>query len=149
LEHLGLPLSPILADIVMQDLELQAIEELNIRFPFYYRYIDDIVLLTPDNMVNDILDTFNSIHNRLQFTLEIEKNRTLNFLDLSLIVSDGIMTLDWYKKDICSGRFLSYILGHPLCHNRYYLWIGGQSDTFITPNFSSKKFGTCDKSTNG
>jgi len=70
---MGSPLSPILADIVMQDLELKAIKELNIRFPFYYRYVDDIVLLTPDNMVDDILNTFNNIHNRLQFTLEKEK----------------------------------------------------------------------------
>jgi len=113
---MGSPLSPILADIVMQDLESQAIMELNIHLPFYYRYVDDIVLLTPENRVNDILDTFNSIHNRLHFTLEKEKNRTLNFLDLSLIVSEGIMILDWYRKDTCSGRFLSYMSGHPLCH---------------------------------
>jgi len=113
---MGSPLSPILADIVMQDLELKAIKELNIRFPFYYRYVDDIVLLTPDNIVDDILNIFNNVHNRLQFTLEKEKNRTLNFLDLSLIVSDGILILDWYKKDTCSGRYLSYISDHPLCH---------------------------------
>jgi len=24
--------------------------------------------------------------------------------------------LDWYKKDTCSGRYLSYMSGHPLCH---------------------------------
>jgi len=113
---MGSPLSPILADIVMQDLELKAINELKIEFPLYYRYVDDIVLLTPDNKVEDILNTFNSIHNRLQFTIEREKNRTLNFLDLTLIISDGIMMLDWYKKDTCSGRYLSYFSGHPLCH---------------------------------
>jgi len=74
---MGSPLSPILADIV-QDLEEKAINKLNIDFPFYYRYIDDILLLTPESTVNIILNTFNSIHNR-QFTVELEKNRSLNF----------------------------------------------------------------------
>jgi len=100
----------------MQDLEAKAINELNIKFPIYYRYVDNIVLLTPNNIVGDIFNTFNSIHSRLQFTLELEKNRALNFLDLTLIISDGTTILDWYKKDTCSGRYLSYISGHPLCH---------------------------------
>jgi len=113
---MGSPLSPILADMVMQDLEVKAINELNIAFPIYYRYVDDIVLLTPNNMVENILNTFNSIHSRLQFTLEREKNGSLNFLDLTLIISEGTMILDWYKKDTSSGRYLSFISGHPLCH---------------------------------
>jgi len=66
-------------------------------------------------MDENILNKFNSIHSRLQFTLEREKNRRLNFLDLTLIILDGIMILDWYKKDTCSGRYLSFISG-PLCH---------------------------------
>jgi len=48
----GYLLSPILADIVMQDLEKKAINILGIDFPFYYRYVDDILLLTPDDKVN-------------------------------------------------------------------------------------------------
>jgi len=56
------------------------------------------------------------VHNRLQFIIELEKNRALNFLDLSLIVIDDTMILDWYQKDTCSGRYLSYFSNHPLCH---------------------------------
>jgi len=70
---IGSPLSPILVDIVMQDLEEKAINNLNIDFPIYYRYVDDILLLTPDSKVNIILNTFNNIHKRLQFTVELEK----------------------------------------------------------------------------
>jgi len=56
------------------------------------------------------------MYNRLQFTIELEKNRVLNFLNLSLIVIDDTMILDWYQKDTCSGRYLSYFSSHPLCH---------------------------------
>jgi len=113
---MGSPLSPTLADIVMQDLESKVINNLNIEFPFYFRYVDDIVLCTPENRLQDIVNTFNNIHPRLQFTFEREENRTINFLDLSLVVSEERLILDWYKKDTCSGRYLSYFSNHPLCH---------------------------------
>jgi len=38
---MGSPLSPIIADIVMQDLEEIAILNLQIHSLFYYRYVDD------------------------------------------------------------------------------------------------------------
>jgi len=39
---LGSPLSPIIADIVLQDLERKALVEFGVEVPFYYRYVDDI-----------------------------------------------------------------------------------------------------------
>jgi len=33
-----------------------------------------------------------------------------------LIVNGETLVLDWYRKDTCSGRYLSYYSGHPLCH---------------------------------
>jgi len=63
-----------------------------------------------------LIITFNKIHDRLQFTLELENKGSLNFLDLSLIVSRDTLVLDWYRKDTYSGRYLSYYSGHFLCH---------------------------------
>jgi len=42
---MGSPLSSIITDIVMQDLERAALETFDFDIPFYYRYIDDIVLV--------------------------------------------------------------------------------------------------------
>jgi len=105
-----------LADIVMQDLEEKALNNLNIDFPIYYRYVDDILMLVPEDKVHNIQNTFNKVHERLQFTVELEKNRTINFLDLSLIVMNNELVIDWYRKETNSGRYLSYFSGHPLCH---------------------------------
>jgi len=55
------PLSPILADIV-QNLEEKAIKSMDIEFPFYYRYIDDIVVLALVDRVDNILNSFNNIY---------------------------------------------------------------------------------------
>lgn len=39
---MGSPLSPILADLVLQDIEILALKEIGIILPFYFRYMDDI-----------------------------------------------------------------------------------------------------------
>jgi len=136
---MGSPLSPILADIVMQDLEEKAIKNLDIDFPLYYRYVDDILLLTPESKVNTILNTFNNIHKRLQFTVELEKNRSINFLDLSLIVKSDELIIDWYRKETNSGRYLSYYSGHSLCHKVGTIYgLVNRAILLSHPNFQEK-----------
>jgi len=81
---MGSPLSPIIADIVMQDLEKKALEGLKKEIPFYYRYVDDILTAIPRQRTTELLDSFNSLHPRMQFTIEIGGNR-LNFLDATII----------------------------------------------------------------
>jgi len=65
---MGSPLSPIIANLVLQDLEERALEKINCNIPFYYRYVDDIVLATLIDQIKKIVNTFNDFHNRLQFT---------------------------------------------------------------------------------
>lgn len=40
---------------------------------FLKRFADDIVTSTPENQVDNILNVFNSYHNKLQVTFELEK----------------------------------------------------------------------------
>ena len=85
---MGSPLSPIITDIVMQDLEEIALKKLSAQPLFYFRYVDDILLALPSDIVNDILNIFNSLHTRLQFTLEVGTNGRLSFLDTILIIDN-------------------------------------------------------------
>lgn len=61
------PLSPIIADIVLQDLEIKALKTLKFIPSFYFRYVDDIILTSPPSLFEHILTIFNSFHSRLQF----------------------------------------------------------------------------------
>jgi hypothetical protein len=74
---MGSPLSPIIADIVMQDLEYKALNSLKLELPFYERYVDDIALAAPTDKIGEILNVFNYYHQRIQFTIEREKDRSL------------------------------------------------------------------------
>jgi len=107
-EMLFVPLSPFIADIVLQDLEEDALNIIGLDLLFYYRYVDDIVLAAPIDKATHILNTFNSFHKRLQFTIEYEKDRTLSFLDLSLSVKK--ILIDWFHKKTFSGRYFLFFL---------------------------------------
>jgi len=113
---MGSPLSPVIADIVMRDLENYCLRKLNFELTLYYRYVDDIILTSPIEKIDLISNTFNTYHERLKFTIELEDNRSLNFLDLRLTISYNTIYIDWFQKKTFSGRFLSFLSNHPMCH---------------------------------
>ena len=57
---MGSPLSPVAADMVMEDLEKKCIDSLPFQVPFYFRYVDDILTAVPINEIDTIKKTFNS-----------------------------------------------------------------------------------------
>lgn len=110
---MGSPLSPVVSDIVLQDLESVSLMKLSFTPDFYFRHVDDIAMATHKTYVNMFLDTFNNYHARLKFTLEVE-GETLNFLDVTTIKEKNFL-IHWYHKPTFSGRYLNYFSYHTLC----------------------------------
>ena len=48
---MGSPISPIIADIVMQDLEENCLSNFDFTIPLYFRYVDDTLILIPNNKI--------------------------------------------------------------------------------------------------
>ena len=115
---MGSTLSPILANIVLQDLKQEIITANNIISSFYFRYVDDIVLVVHKDKVEEILKLFNSYHERLRFTVDFGDENGINFLDVRLMRQEGRIIFDIYKKPTNSGRCLNYFSNHPLVHKR-------------------------------
>jgi len=115
---MGSPLSPIIADIVLQDLEDKALANLKFTPSFYVRYVDDVALCVPSASVSETLNIFNSSHPRIQFTLEVGENDKLNFLDITLILDGSCLMFDWYHKPTFSGKYLNFLSQHPLCQKK-------------------------------
>jgi len=111
---MGSPLSPILADIVMDDLEINCLKKLDFTVHTYYRYVDDIFLIIPDKKLDNVVTTFNDYHPRLKFTYELENNNRLNFLDVMIVKTNNRLISDWYRKPTFSGRYINYYSNHPL-----------------------------------
>lgn len=113
---MGSPLSPVLADLVLQDIENKALYRIGFKLPLFFRYVDDIILAVPNDHVNKITEIFNSFHERIQFTYETEVDRSISFLELNIKRDDNKLILDWFHKNTFLGRYLSFFSGHPLCH---------------------------------
>lgn len=110
---MGSPLSPILSDLVMDDLETNCRNLLSFPLSVYGRYVDDIFSIVPRNQIDCILSQFNSYHPRLQFTCEVECNGRIDFLDTSIIRENQSLITNWYRKSTFSGRYINYYSGHP------------------------------------
>ncbi|XP_070155138.1 uncharacterized protein [Polyergus mexicanus] len=115
---MGSPFSPIIADIVLQDLETRALETLTFTPPFFVKYVDDIALAASSDLLDHTLNIFNTFHPRVQFTMEIKVDNRLNFLDITMILADNQLIFDWYHKLTFSGRYLHFPSNHPLCQKR-------------------------------
>lgn len=114
---MGLPLSPILADIVMEYVLDQASSRANGHFKELVKYVDDLFLIVPKQRIDYVLDIFNSVHQKIQFTCELEQNKKLPFLDVILIHNDdGSIDFQWYAKPTASNRLLNYFSNHPMTH---------------------------------
>lgn len=106
---MGATISPIAAQYIMDDLLNECIPKLPFQLPFLKKYVDDIICAIPSDQHETILNTFNSFHMRIQFTIEREQNRSVPFLDTKLIRNDNNqIILDWYVKPTNSGRYVNY-----------------------------------------
>ena len=111
---MGSAISGLLADIVMDDLETECLKQLDYTPMIYLRYVDDIFLVIPQDKIEYTLNIFNKYHTKLQFTIEEELNKTINFLDVSIIKNEeNIIITNWYQKKTFSGRILHFESNHP------------------------------------
>ena len=102
-------ISTILVDIVMQDLENEALSKLGFSVPFYFRYVDDILICVPKQYIDHTKNLFNSYSDHLQFTIEKSFENKISFLDLRIIKNiDNTIDTDSYRKPTFSGRILNY-----------------------------------------
>ena len=84
---MGSPISPLFADMVMDNLETNCLHELkdkhNCTPLFNYRYVDDTILCIKSYHIDLFLKVFNNYNPHLKFTHEIETDNSINFLDLT------------------------------------------------------------------
>jgi len=82
---MGAPSSSIISEIFLQHLEHTKLPSIAKRLELinYFRCVDDILIIfdTIHTDINTIINDFNSIHPKLQFTDETEQDDKINYLD--------------------------------------------------------------------
>ncbi|XP_075163197.1 uncharacterized protein LOC142235821 [Haematobia irritans] len=113
----GLPMgsaaSPIVADIVMEELLDKCLANCDIRPKILTKYVDDLFGIIKTSAIDKILTKFNSFDANIKFTIEKEENGSLPYLDMRLSRDKNNILIDWYQKPTSSGRLLNYYSKHP------------------------------------
>ena len=113
---MGNPLSPTIANIILDKLMDDCISQLkkqNIEIKIIVKYVDDIFAIVKKSEADEILKTFNTYHNKLQFTIETEQNNYIPFLDMKIIKENNKIITDWYTKPTASGRIINFYSSQP------------------------------------
>ncbi|XP_041984078.1 uncharacterized protein LOC121736760, partial [Aricia agestis] len=111
---MGSPVSPVVADIFMEDFEKLALESSPIQPTFYKRYVDDTLTILPSDKVSIFLEHLNSLNSKIQFTMELEKDNSLAFLDVLVIRNpDGTLGHTVYRKPTHTNRLNGDSHHHP------------------------------------
>ncbi|CAK1589294.1 unnamed protein product [Parnassius mnemosyne] len=105
---MGSPVSPVVADIFMEDFEEKALLTAPVNPRFYRRYVDDTFTILPSDKITAFLNHLNSINPNIQFTMELEANNTLAFLDVLVIRNpDNTIGHTVYRKNTHTNRYLN------------------------------------------
>ena len=118
---MGSPVSPIVCNIFMEDLEQKAVSTAPeyIRPRLWKRYVDDILEVVKQGAVSDLTSHLNGIDptGSIKFTHEEESNGSLAFLDMLISRRpDGSLKLQVYRKKTHTDQYLHFHSAHPLQH---------------------------------
>ena len=104
-------LGSILADIFMSDFENKVFDTFDGNLPLLYkRYVNEFFLVFNDRDDCELFyEYINKQHPNIKFTLDIEENECLPFLDVLVSRSaDGVVPTSLYQKDTFSGLMMQY-----------------------------------------
>lgn len=110
---MGGPISAVVANLVLEDLEEKILNYLPFKLFFYKRFVDDILICCHKNEIDRIFEFFNSFDNDIKFTLEKECQGSINFLDVSVRRYQGKFVTTWFSKPTFSGRYLNFMSVQP------------------------------------
>ena len=113
---MGSPVSAAVANLYMEffvDLALtQSPDEC--RPHIWKRYVDDTFCILRKGTVEKLLSHLNSLRPTIQFTVKVEKDRSLPFLDVLLRwKDDGSLDTTMYRKPMHTDRYLDFQSHHP------------------------------------
>ena len=103
---MGSSLGPVLANIIMTELEDVVIKPLiaNGTTTFYTRFADDTLLAVKPDNVKEVHNFLNKFDKNLRFTVDMFQNKVPHFLDLELS-PNGISI---FRKDTNTGFYVNF-----------------------------------------
>ena len=116
---MGSPVSALMADIVMEDVESRILSHRNFSVMVWKRYVDDTWVLLPRDKVREFYSFINTVEPSIKFTMEKEVDGSIAFLDVLIQrTNNGRPDFSVYRKPTHTGKYLDFTSYHPPCHKR-------------------------------
>ena len=112
---MGSPLSPVLAQLFMENLEAGPIRDIIGPHVKWFRYVDDtLVVLNRRQTLDTLLVKLNGIHPKISFTMEEEVDGKIPFLDTMIHREKTEVKLSVYRKLTNKDDYIHYFSGHDI-----------------------------------
>ena len=102
---MGSPLSSVIADFLIENLEMKAFQGYSTVPRVWKRFVDDVLAQVRKAEVGRFLDQRNNTHPNILFTIELEQNRSFPFMDVRLTRS-GALEREVYRKPTHTNRYI-------------------------------------------
>ena len=101
---MGSPVSAVVTNLYMEFFEELALESAPSRPRFWKWYVDDTCCIIQRDAVEPLLHHLNKVRPTIKFTMELEKDGSLPFLDTSLTQrEDGTLNVTVFRKHTRTG----------------------------------------------
>ena len=116
---MGSPVSAVIANMVIEDMEQKALANSPVKPFFWKRYVCDVISTVSGNEAEGFLSHLNSVEPSIQFTFECEKDRHLPFLDLNVSKGEqGNLETSAYCKPTHTDKYLAFDSHQPIFHKK-------------------------------
>ena len=111
---IGTRMAPAYANLFMHNLESQLLNLAPVKPYLWLRYTDDIFMIwtAGEESLLEFLQWINELHDNIKFTWDWSK-RTINYLDVQIIINNGVIETDLYTKPTDKHQYLFHTSCHP------------------------------------
>ena len=114
---MGSLVSVVVAEIVKQNIEEQALATYSETLPPWLRYVDNTITAVHKNKIDEFHEHLNKQNTSIQFTTEIEENGKIPVLDCLVTRENNTLRTTVYRKPTHTDRLLDQTPYNPTSHN--------------------------------